>query len=113
MKDLTQQTFQTCFNVVFCLMRRRHEGQRQINIETMLCISTLEFTMLNNVESTSNNVRQGRNNNIFFNVEFQNVGKSGNNVVKMTIIKKNTKKSFKIEYTEFKFLTTISCSSSL
>ena len=47
MKDLTQQTFQTCFNVVFCLMRRRHEGQRQINIETMLCISTLEFTMLN------------------------------------------------------------------
>ena len=47
-----QQTFQRCFNVVFWLIRRRDVGQRQINVETMFCISTLEFTTLNNVEST-------------------------------------------------------------
>ena len=48
----SQQTFQRCFNVVFWLMRRRDVGQRQINVETMLRISTLEFTTSNNVEST-------------------------------------------------------------
>ena len=48
----TQQTFQRSFNVVFWLTRRRNVGQRQINIETTLCISTLKFTTSNNVEST-------------------------------------------------------------
>ena len=47
----TQQTFQRCFNVFFWLTRRRDVGQRQINIETTLCISTLKSTMSNNVES--------------------------------------------------------------
>ena len=44
-------TFQRCFNVVFWLMRRRDVGQHQINVETTLCISTLEFSTSNNVES--------------------------------------------------------------
>ena len=52
LKDGFQQTFQRCLNIVFCLMRRRDVGQRQINVETTLCISTLEFTTSNNVEST-------------------------------------------------------------
>ena len=50
--NFSQQTFQRCFNVVFCLIRRRNVGQRQINVETLLCISTLEFTTLSNVETT-------------------------------------------------------------
>ena len=56
-----------------------------------------------------NNVRQRRNNVVIFNVEFYNVGKRQNNVVKMTTSKKNKKKKkIQIEYTEFKVLTTIS-----
>ena len=50
-KTLILQTFQRCFNVDFWLIRRRDLGQRQINVETTLCISTLEFTTSNNVES--------------------------------------------------------------
>ena len=50
-----------------------------------------------------NNVRQRRNNVVIFNVEFYNVDKRRNNVMKMTFSKKK-----KIEYTEFKILTTIS-----
>ena len=63
----SQQTFQRCFNVVFCLIQRRDVGQRQINVETTLHISTLEFTTSNNVKSMLyistliwNNVRQRR-----------------------------------------------------
>ena len=33
------KTFQRCFNVVFWLIQRRDVGQRQINVETTLCIS--------------------------------------------------------------------------
>ena len=56
-----------------------------------------------------NNVRQRRNNVVIFNVEFYNVGKRQNNVVKMTTSKKNNNnKKIQIEYTEFKVLTTIS-----
>ena len=51
-KGIYQQTFQFCFNVVFLLIQRHEVGQRQINVETTLCTSTLEFTMSNNVEST-------------------------------------------------------------
>ena len=47
----TQQRFQCRFNVLFWLIRRRNVRQRQINVETTLCISTLEFTTLNNMES--------------------------------------------------------------
>ena len=54
-----------------------------------------------------NNVRQRRN-NVIFHVEFHNTGQRRNNVVKKTISKKNQKKSFQIEYTEFKVLITIS-----
>ena len=112
---ISQQTFQRCFNVVFWLMRRRDVGQRQINIETTLCISTLKFTTSNNVESTlcistvdMNNVGQRQNNVVIFNVEFYNFGKRRNNVVKMTASTKNKKKLIQIEYPEFKVLTTIS-----
>ena len=47
----TLQTFRHRFNVVFWLIRYREVGQRQFNFETTLCISTLEFTTSNNVES--------------------------------------------------------------
>ena len=47
----TQQSFQRCFKVAFWLIRRRDVGQRQINVETMLCILTLEFTTSNKFES--------------------------------------------------------------
>ena len=47
-----QQTFQRCFIVVFRLIRRRDVEQRRVNVETTLCISTLEFTTSNNVKST-------------------------------------------------------------
>ena len=91
-------------------MGRRDVGQRQINVETTLRISTLKFTTSNNVESTlcfnvdMNNVRQRRNNVLIFNVEL-------NNVVKMTASKKNKKKKKELiqtEYPKFKVLTTIS-----
>ena len=54
-----------------------------------------------------NNVRQRRNNVVIFNVEFYNVGKRRNNVVKMNASKKNNK-IIRIEYPEFKVLTTVS-----
>ena len=46
-----QQKSQRCFNVLFRLIRRRNVRQRQINVETTPCISTLEFTTSSNVES--------------------------------------------------------------
>ena len=52
-----------------------------------------------------NKVKQRRNNIVIFSVEFHNVGKPRNKVVKMTISKKNKNKSFQIEYTEFKVLS--------
>ena len=55
-----------------------------------------------------NNVRQHWNNVVIFHVEFHNIGQRRNNAVKTTISKKNQGKSFQIEYTEFKVLTTIS-----
>ena len=62
--EITQQTFQRRFNVVFRLIWRRDVAQRQINVattfryilfntvETILCLSTLNWTMLDNVEIT-------------------------------------------------------------
>ena len=99
-------------------MRRREVGQRQISVETTLCISTLKFTTSNNVESTlciSTLTWTTLDNVVIFNVEFYNVGKRRNNVVKMTSSKKNKKTPGKIqigkiqiEFLEFKILTTIS-----
>ena len=48
----TQQTFQRCFNVIFWLIWCSDVVQPQINVETTLRISTLEFTTWSNVEST-------------------------------------------------------------
>ena len=50
--NLSQQTFQRCFNVIFWLIWRHDVGQGQINVETTLCISSFQFAMPNNVEST-------------------------------------------------------------
>ena len=41
-----------CFYVVFRLIWHRNIRQPQINVETRLCMSTLEFTTSNIVEST-------------------------------------------------------------
>ena len=49
---VSQQTFQRCSNVIHWLIWYRVVGKRQINFETTLCMSTLELTTLNNVEST-------------------------------------------------------------
>ena len=46
------KTFKRCFNVVFRLIWRCNVSQRQINVETTLCTSTLKFATLNNVKST-------------------------------------------------------------
>ena len=48
----TQQTFQRQFNVAFRLVWRRDVAQRQNNVETTLCTSTLKFAKFNNVETT-------------------------------------------------------------
>ena len=50
---LTKQTFQRFLNNIIFRLRRREVEQRQINVETMLCTSTLKFTTLNNVEVES------------------------------------------------------------
>ena len=48
----TQQTFQRWFNVVFRLIWRLDVAQRQINVETTLCMSMFKCTTFNNVETT-------------------------------------------------------------
>ena len=50
---LTQQTFQRFLNNIIFRLRRREVEQRQVNVETMLCTSTLKFTTLNKVEVES------------------------------------------------------------
>ena len=61
----SQQIFKCCFSIVFRLIWRRDVVQRQINFETTLCtstlsnvkltlsVSTLIWTTLDNVETTS------------------------------------------------------------
>ena len=49
----TQETFHHCHNVAVWVIWRCDVGQCQINVETMLCMSTVTFAMLNNVKSTS------------------------------------------------------------
>ena len=85
---LTQQTFQCCFNIVFWLYKRCDVGQRQINVEATLLISTLEFTPSNKVEQRCHFQRQ--------------VSECQNNVAKMTISKTN-KKHFKLYTRNSKF----------
>ena len=48
---VAQQTFQRQFNVLFRLIWRHHVWQRQINVETTFCTSTLKFTTSNNVKT--------------------------------------------------------------
>ena len=48
--EFTQQTFQRRFNIVFGLIWRR-DVARQINVETTLCMTTLNWTTLDNVET--------------------------------------------------------------
>ena len=48
----TQQTFQCRFNVAFRLIWCRGVAQRQVNVETTLCTSTLKFTRFINLETT-------------------------------------------------------------
>ena len=62
------------------LIWRRDAVQRQINVEATLRTSTLEFTTLNNVESTSMQ-------RCHFQRRFTNVEPGWNNVVDMTIQK--------------------------
>ena len=50
-KTWSQQTIQRCFKVAFWLISRCDVGQRQINVETTLRISTLIFTTSHNVDS--------------------------------------------------------------
>ena len=50
--DTSKQTFQRQLNVDFRLIWRRDVAQRQINVETMLCTSTLNWITLDNVETT-------------------------------------------------------------
>ena len=47
-----QETFPCCLNVAVRVIWRREVGQYQINVETMLCLSTLKFKMMKNVKST-------------------------------------------------------------
>ena len=106
---ITQQTFPHCFSIVFWLILCCNAIQRQNNVEKMLYISLLEFTMMNNVNFNveKNNIIQRWNNVVIFNGEFHNVRQCQNNVVKMTISKKSKKiKSFQIEYT-FGFINVI------
>ena len=49
---VAQQTFQRCFNVVVRLIWRHNVGQHQINAQTMLHTSTLDFRMLSSLGST-------------------------------------------------------------
>ena len=49
---LLQQTFQRCFNVVVRLLWRHNVEKHQINAQTMLHTSTLDFRTLNNLGST-------------------------------------------------------------
>ena len=49
---ISNTSISICLNVVFCLIHSRNMGQHRINIGKTLYISTLEFTLSNNVEST-------------------------------------------------------------
>ena len=80
-------------NVVYFNVGIYNVEQNQINV--------LYFNIDVNI------IRQRRNMVVFFNVEFHNVGQRRDKVVKMTISKNSNKKSFQLEYTEFKFLTAI------
>ena len=93
----SQQKFQRRFNVVFRLIWRRDVVQRQINVETALCMSNVEQGWNNVVffNTELNNVRQRRNNFVIFNVNFHDLGQRRNNVENVTIWKKIYKPRFK------------------
>ena len=81
-------------NVVYVDVETYNVEQRQINVV--------------HVNVGMKNVRQRWNNVAIFKVEFHNACQCRNNVEKMIISIKNKNKSLQIEYTEFKFLATIS-----
>ena len=68
--DVSQQTFQRCFNVVFRLIWPRDVAQRQTNVEGTLCTSNVGIY----------NIEQRRINVVYFNVDMNNVRERGNNV---------------------------------
>ena len=68
----SQQTFQRCFSDVVKLIWQHDPVQRQINVETTLCMSTLKFSTLNNVESTLF-ISTLILNVVIFNVEIYNI----------------------------------------
>ena len=111
---LTQQTFQRCLNVGFWLIWCRDIGQREINVETRLCVSTLEFSTLNYVESmfSVSTLIWTKLGNVETTLSFSTSRFAALLNVETTLWKwpflKRTKKIFQIEYTEFKVLTTIS-----
>ena len=77
----TPANISSLFYTGFRLIWRRDAWRCQINVKTMLCMSTLELTTLKNIKSTlsitkfsMNNVKQRRNNVIIFNVEFYKAG---------------------------------------
>ena len=81
-------------------------GEHQINVETTLCVSVLEFTRLNNVQSmvcistlmcTLDNVE-----NFLVNV----ISQQNDHFQKEE--QQQQQESFQIEYTEFKVITAIS-----
>ena len=99
--EFTQQTFQSYVNVVFRLIWCRDVAHRQINVETTLCRSTLEFTTLSHVESTLpiSALIWRTLDNVIFNFNLRKIGQHWNDILNMTILKKinlkaNTKQYF-------------------
>lgn len=91
----SQQIFQGCFNIVFRLVLRHEVRPRQINVETILWTSVLEFTTLNQrwinvgyIGVDINYFRQYQHNVVNFNIEFCNILQCRNNIVYTKICKK-------------------------
>ena len=101
-----------------CILVVQHRDVRQceINVETTLCISTLEFTTSNKVESTLciSTLIWTTPDNVEITFSFSTLSFTMLVNVKTTLwkwpfLKRTTKKRlFQTEYTEFKLLTTTS-----
>ena len=103
------------FNVVFWLIWRRHVVQPKINVETTLSISTLEFSASNNVKSTLRNstLMWATEDNVkttlsFSTSSFTTLVNVETTLWKWTFQKEQNKKSFQVEWTEFKAFSAIS-----
>ena len=107
--ECTQKTFQRCFNVVIWFTWHHNEGQRQINIETTLCISALECTTSSNVEPTLCismliwTILDYLETTLSFSTSsFTTLVNVETMLWKWAFPKRTKKKSFQNEYTEFK-----------